>query len=121
MSNIDFTTFSNIIDGTARPTKASRHGINPATKEELWPAPLSTSDDVNLAVRVAKRAQKDWAKNALDQRKQAVLKFADAFASHTKQFAELLTSEQGKPVSSNAENEGCLSFLLTGYLKAICR
>lgn len=60
---------------------------------------LSTLDDVNLAVGVAKRTQKNWANHALAQRKKTVSEFADALASHTKQFAELLTWEQGKPVS----------------------
>lgn len=99
MSIINFSHFLNIIDGKEEPTKATRHGINPANKQQLWPAPVSTPDDVDASVNAARRAAPGWAATPWSERQNCVIKFAEALASHSESFAKLLTLEQGKPVS----------------------
>lgn len=100
---LKFDNFSNIINGRSRPTKLTRHGVNPATKENLWPSPLSTLDDVHAAVDAATRAKAAWAAVSWEDRQKLVSDLADALCNHAKEFAMLLTTEQGKPVGTCAE------------------
>lgn len=104
MGLIDFTHVSNIIDGSTRPTQAVRYGINPATEESLWPAPVSSSDDVDAAVDAAKRAAPVWAATSWTDRQKCVAQFADALESHADQFAKMLVLEQGKLVGDAGSN-----------------
>jgi hypothetical protein len=53
--DLDFSSFSKIINGEKRSTKSTIHGINPATLEALYPVPVSTKADIDAAI-VAARA-----------------------------------------------------------------
>lgn len=97
---MNFSSFLNIVDGKETPTQAARYGINPANKENLWPAPVSTLDDVHAAVDSARRAAPAWAATPWSDRQGCVSKLADALAGHAQGFAKLLTLEQGKPVGN---------------------
>jgi len=99
-SKIDFTTFSNVINGKLVPSSdnATRHGINPATKKANPPVPVSTKKDLDAAVEAGRAAFKKWAKTSVQERREALLKFADGLKGLKEQFAQLLTMEQGKPL-----------------------
>lgn len=98
-SGLDFTTFSNVIDGKLSSTSETRHGINPATDKPNPEVPVSTPEDVDRAVAAAKKAFKGWAKTSYSDRQKAVLAFADGLEKEKDAFAQLLSKEQGKPVS----------------------
>lgn len=100
-TKLDFTTFSNIINGKLVPASdgATRHGINPATKKPNPPVPVATQKDLDTAVEAGRAAYKKWAKTSVQERREAILKYADALKAHQEEFAQLLTMEQGKPVS----------------------
>lgn len=93
-----FSGFYNTINGKLTSTEKTRHGINPATGKPNPEIPVSTQQDVDVAVAAAREAFKTWSKTPWEQRKQAVLDFADAVEEHTDDFAKLMTQEQGKPV-----------------------
>lgn len=93
-----FNGFYNTINGQSTKTETTRHGINPATGKPNPDVPVATPEDVDHAVAAAKEAFKTWSKTPWEERKKAVLKFADALEAHTDNFAKLLTQEQGKPV-----------------------
>ncbi|OCT47674.1 putative aldehyde dehydrogenase-like protein [Cladophialophora carrionii] len=95
---LDFTTFSNVIDGKLSSTEKTRHGINPATGKPNHEVPVSTPEDVDRAMAAAKRAFKPWAKTPYAERQKAVNAFADALEKEKDGFAKLLTKEQGKPL-----------------------
>jgi acyl-CoA reductase-like NAD-dependent aldehyde dehydrogenase len=97
--SIDFTTFSNVINGKLVGTSKTRTGINPATKKPNFDVPVSTPQDVDDAVAAAKAAFVKWSKTPLEERKAAVKAYAKALEDHTEQFGNLLTTEQGNPVS----------------------
>lgn len=99
---LDFTTFSNVIDGKLSSTKETRHGINPATAKPNPEVPVSTREDVDKAVEAAQKAFKPWAKVSYDDRRKAVLAFADALEKEKEGFAKMLVQEQGKPVRSKS-------------------
>lgn len=111
MPHINFDSFSNIIDGKLVATTSFHHGINPANNNELWPAPLSTTDDVQAAVDAAKRGAQVWAATPIADRQQKIIQLADELANNTESFAKILTQEQGKPVS-DSDGHGCRAWIL---------
>ena len=98
-SKIQFDSFSNIINGKPVSTSKTRHGINPSNKKANWEVPVATPEDVDEAVKAGKAAFKKWSKTSVEERRKAVLAFADALDAQKNEFAKLLTTEQGKPVS----------------------
>jgi len=99
LENMDFSTFSNIINGQARGTAVTRHGINPSTCEALPPCPVSTQADVEDAVQAARSAFKTWKMTPIEVRKEKIKGLAAALLAQKAEFAGLLIAEQGKPVS----------------------
>ncbi|KAH8588485.1 aldehyde dehydrogenase [Bisporella sp. PMI_857] len=97
-SRINFTTFSNVVDGKLVQTAITRHGINPATKEPLPEVPVATRDDLDAAVEAARRAFTTWSKVPVTERRAALEQFAVALETYQDDFAKLLTTEQGKPL-----------------------
>ncbi|MEQ8282886.1 MAG: aldehyde dehydrogenase family protein [Parvibaculum sp.] len=72
--------------------------VNPATEEVLAKAPRASEAQLNAAVAAAKTAFPAWAKTPIAERKQALLKIADAIEANGAELARLLTQEQGKPI-----------------------
>lgn len=98
-SKIDFHgNFVQIINGKSASTKATRRGINPATLEPMAEVPVATQDNLDHAVTSGKTAFKVWSKTPYEDRRSAVLAFANAIESLRSEFRDLLISEQGKPV-----------------------
>lgn len=96
---LDFTSFRNIIAGKPVDSKTHVNGTNPATLEKLPDVPIATKDDLETAVKSARTAFAKWSKTPFEERKAAVLKWADGLENLSSSFAALLTKEQGKPVS----------------------
>ena len=68
---------TNFIDGERVPATGDTEAIlNPATGEELARAPVSTAEDVDRAVRAARRAFEGWSQTTPAQRAQALLALA---------------------------------------------
>lgn len=111
---IDFQgNFVQIVNGKSAPTEKTRHGINPANKEPLPEVPVATEKNLDDAVAAAKVAFESWSKTPYEERQKAVLAFADAFEANIPAFAELLTREQGKPVSGDGEGKWAWFMLST--------
>ncbi|RMJ08843.1 hypothetical protein BHE90_000643 [Fusarium euwallaceae] len=97
--SLSFTdNFVQYIDGQVTPTSKTRHGINPATLEAKAEVPVATQENLDNAVDAAKRAFKKWSKVPAEERRKAVLAWADAIDAVKDEFRDLLTSEQGKPI-----------------------
>lgn len=90
--------FVQIINGKASPTEASRNGVNPANKTPLWDVPLATKADVDRAAEAGKEAFKTWSQVPYEERKKAVLAYADAVEKYKNEFRDLVVTEQGKAV-----------------------
>lgn len=95
---MDFTTFSNIIDGKPRGADISYHGINPSTEDKLWDVPCATEEDLNDAVTSARKAFPSWSNTPFEKRCELVRQYAEAFVAEEEGFTELLMKETGKPV-----------------------
>jgi acyl-CoA reductase-like NAD-dependent aldehyde dehydrogenase len=96
---LDFTTFHNVINGKLVGSSKTRHGINPATKKPLAEVPIATQEDVDNAVAAARAAFKTWSKTSLEERVAAINAYAQAFVALHDDFANLITTEMGRPVS----------------------
>lgn len=94
-----FGEYYNTIDGKLASTQQTRHGINPATGKPNPEVPVATQQDVDAAVTAARKAFKTWSKVPYAERQKACMGFADAIEKHADDFAKMLTTEQGKPVS----------------------
>ena len=95
---VSFETFHNTIDGSPRTAKSQYHGVNPVTKEELWPVPVATEQDVEDAVAAAHKAFTSWKREAWKKRKQLLLDFSERVMIYEEAFTNLIIVETGKPV-----------------------
>ncbi len=73
--------------------------INPATEEVIAQCPVASEDQLNQAVEQANRARQEWRETPLAERAGMLIQLVEAVESHAEEFADLLTQEQGKPLS----------------------
>jgi len=72
---------------------------NPATKEVMALVPHSTKEDVDLAVKAAKRAFEKWRNVPVQKRARVLFKFHQLLQDHTEELARFITIENGKALS----------------------
>jgi acyl-CoA reductase-like NAD-dependent aldehyde dehydrogenase len=99
---LSFDSFVHIINGKARSSATTRHGLNPANREAKAEVPVATQQDLDDAVAAAKAAFKKWRRVPYEERKKAVVAYADAIDELRDEFRDLLISEQGKPVCDSS-------------------
>jgi acyl-CoA reductase-like NAD-dependent aldehyde dehydrogenase len=73
--------------------------VNPATEEEFETVPKAGSEDVDAAVAAAKEAFKEWSQQDPDDRAALMRAGIAKIQENSKEIAQLLTQEQGKPFS----------------------
>ncbi|KAH7127935.1 Aldehyde/histidinol dehydrogenase [Dactylonectria estremocensis] len=114
VEKLDFSTFSNVINGELTKTEAVRHGVNPANNEKLFPCPVSTQSDVDAAVKAARTAFQSWKKTSIEVRKEKIQAFTADFVAHKAEFSKLLTTEQGKPTQFADQELDFAAYWLAG-------
>ena len=90
--------FKLVINGRLVEGASTFDVINPATEQVLVRCPRANLAQLNEAVDAAKAAFPAWAARSIDDRRQLLLKLADALTAETESIARLLTCEQGKPL-----------------------
>ena len=73
--------------------------VNPATEEEFETVPKAGAEDVDAAVAAAKEAFKEWSQKDPDDRAALMRAGIAKIQENSKEIAQLLTREQGKPFS----------------------
>jgi len=73
--------------------------INPAKGEPFQNAPRANEAQLNEAVAAAKSAFPSWSATSVDERKQLLRSLAEKIQAKLAEMAEVLTSEQGKPLA----------------------
>ena len=71
---------------------------NPANGEELAQVRLSTKEDVDLAVKVAKEAQKKWALVPAPKRADFLYEIGYVMKKKKEHLSQVLTKEMGKVI-----------------------
>lgn len=69
---------------------------NPATNELLTKVPVSTKEDVDLAVSAAKQAFQKWSKVPVPKRARILFKYHTLLTEHHEELAKLIVQENGK-------------------------
>src|SRR5699024_9138456 len=92
------TKVKNFINGQwlASSSEKTEPVYNPATGEVLANVPLSTKEELNEAVQVAKEAFKTWRDVPVPQRARILFKYQQLLVEHWDELAELITKENGK-------------------------
>lgn len=89
---------ANFINGEWVEVNESTAVINPATGETVVQVPLSSEADVDEAVAVAKKAQKEWALVPAPQRAEVLYQVGYLMKERKERMAQLLTQENGKVI-----------------------
>jgi acyl-CoA reductase-like NAD-dependent aldehyde dehydrogenase len=97
--SLDTSKFYNVINNVLTSTTQTRHGVNPATLRSNPEVPISTFKELDQAVDAAKAAFKKWSLTTFAERRDAINRYADSLEANTSTLAQLLTREQGKPLS----------------------
>jgi betaine-aldehyde dehydrogenase len=99
-------TLSNFIDGEPVASSGESEAVlNPATGEEIARAPISSAEEVDRAVRAARRAFEGWSTTTPAQRAQALLAMADLVEEHGEELARLEALNAGKPIENVKSDE----------------
>lgn len=88
--------------------------LDPATEEVIGHVAEQGIEDLDRAVRIAREAQPRWAARPERERRDLLLRAADAVEAAAEPLAELLSREQGKPLNGpNARFEvgGCAAWM----------
>jgi betaine-aldehyde dehydrogenase len=100
-------TLRNLIDGDSVVGEGGETMavLNPATGEEQWRAPVSSAEDVDRAVRAARRAFERWSQTTPAERSQALLALAATIEQHGEEIARLEALNAGKPIMAVSRDE----------------
>jgi acyl-CoA reductase-like NAD-dependent aldehyde dehydrogenase len=91
------TEYSMTINGEIISSSQRFDVINPATEEIVATAPECSEAQLDMAVEAATRSLSEW-KRDVTQRRKALGKCAEILRANVDDLAQLLTSEQGKPI-----------------------
>lgn len=72
---------------------------DPATREEIGRAPLTSAEDVERAVARARAAQPAWANLSFRERGRVILKVRQLMLDESEEIAQLVSKETGKPAT----------------------
>jgi len=70
--------------------------INPQTGKVISTVPLSTSEDLNMAVEAAKKAFPAWSATTIKERVQVFYRYKALMEKHIVELSELIRDENGK-------------------------
>ena len=93
------TGFMQLIDGELVGSERTLDVINPATGEVFARCPAATRAHLDRAVAAARRAFPDWRETSFDERARRLRRVAEVLREHQDSLAQLLTREQGKPLT----------------------
>jgi betaine-aldehyde dehydrogenase len=97
---------SNFIDGESASWDGESEAVlNPATGEEIARAPVTGAEEVDRAVRAARRAFDGWSATTPAQRAAALLALADLVEEHGDEIARLEALNAGKPIVAVMSDE----------------
>jgi malonate-semialdehyde dehydrogenase (acetylating) / methylmalonate-semialdehyde dehydrogenase len=96
-------TLTNFVDGNWMPSTAEESMAvrNPATGEIVARVPMSTPDEVDLAVQAAHRAFRTWQHVPPIERARYLFALRDLLVAHVDDLARLVTIEHGKTLADS--------------------
>ncbi|KAI4906534.1 hypothetical protein J4E90_010427 [Alternaria incomplexa] len=108
VSKLDTETYlGNVINNQLVPTPETRHSINPANGQPLYEVLVARKEDLDVAVDAARKVFKTWSYTPFSERANLLLKYADTIEHNRDELEQLLTSEQGRPLSLSRTEMDC--------------
>jgi acyl-CoA reductase-like NAD-dependent aldehyde dehydrogenase len=97
---IELSTPAMLVGGALEPASDGRclEVVNPGTGERLATAPFATAEDVDRAVRAARRAAVGWGRVPVRERADHLLRLAAALRAHQEELAVLDALNSGNPI-----------------------
>lgn len=86
------------INGEWKTTEDTIDVVNPATKEVIGHIPKGGEKEAAAAADAAATAFKTWSKKTAQERSTILMKWHQLIEQHQDELAEIMTTEQGKPV-----------------------
>jgi succinate-semialdehyde dehydrogenase/glutarate-semialdehyde dehydrogenase len=90
-----------LIDGAWVTSPKTFAVLDPATGDKLADVPDLTPDDAKRAIDAAHKAFPAWAAKPAKERAQILRRWFDLIVSETEALAQLMTAEQGKPLTES--------------------
>src|SRR5262245_15896341 len=116
---VQVLSLKNYIDGafTDSVTKKTFDVFNPATREVIAKAPDSNAEDVDRAVKAARRAfdEDGWPQLSARERGRILFRLAEHLKANARRFAEAETTNNGKPIAEAEGDLGDASFCFEYY------
>jgi acyl-CoA reductase-like NAD-dependent aldehyde dehydrogenase len=100
------TDFALLIGGELVGSERSLEVINPATGAVFARCPAASQAQLDRAVTSARGASGAWSRLSFEERAAAIKRMAGVLRANQDALAELLTREQGKPVSQSRDEIG---------------
>jgi len=97
--------------------------VSPATLEPVGRTPDSTEADVDRAVAAARQAFDDgpWPQMSPAERADALARLGDGLRSRTDEFAQLITAENGSPITWSTLAQGFAPTMIHDYYVDMAR
>lgn len=102
-SYVPTTGYRQTIEGQSVPSAESFQVTNPATGAPFADCPSASQEQLEVAIRAARKAQAGWARTSYESRRDALHALAAAMESDIEVLAGILTAEQGKPLARARE------------------
>ena len=93
---------------------------NPATEETLDSVPAGTQADAHAAVEAAQAAFDSWRRTSAFERANLLQEVSARIRSNWDALVELLTLEEGKPISENEEEMEWVAGTFDYYAGLVC-
>ena len=106
-----YPAIQNFINGQFTPANTSRmlDVISPVDGTHLATVPMSTSRDLDAAVRAAKSVFPAWSRMPIKERVQVFFKYKYLLEQHLRDLAQLVSEENGKTLAEGIEeNKKCI-------------
>ena len=106
-----YSSIQNFVNGkfVNASTNKSLDVISPIDGNHLSTVPLSSSKDLDDAVKAAQAAFPSWSKTPIKERVQVFFRYKTLLEKHLKELAELCSEENGKTYGESvAEIEKCI-------------
>ncbi|WES99684.1 aldehyde dehydrogenase family protein [Chryseobacterium arthrosphaerae] len=87
--------------------------LNPSNLEVIGEVTNTSREEIDAKIEKAKKAQKLWSARPDAERKEILLQVAETLQQNSKQLAEWITREQGKPLNgpgANFEMQACVGW-----------
>src|SRR5688500_18876952 len=73
--------------------------INASTEEVMGTVPEGSADDVDKAVKAARRAFDEWSQTSIEDRSKYLQRISEGLAARSDEIANVISQENGMPLT----------------------